>query len=53
MAQGGGPNVERLDEALVAGREAMKAGALSSVFNFGLLSPYSDTSISDKGFPDG
>jgi len=27
LAQGGGPNVERLDEALQAGREAMRAGA--------------------------
>jgi alanyl-tRNA synthetase len=27
LAQGGGPNVEKLDEALVAGREAMRAGA--------------------------
>ncbi|MFA6372321.1 MAG: alanine--tRNA ligase [Methanothrix sp.] len=27
LAQGGGPNVEKLDEALAAGREAMRAGA--------------------------
>ncbi len=27
LAQGGGPNVEKLDEALQAGREAMRAGA--------------------------
>ncbi len=26
LAQGGGPNVEKLDETLQAGREAMKAG---------------------------
>ena len=26
LAQGGGPNAERLDEALAAGREAMRAG---------------------------
>ena len=26
LAQGGGPNVEKLEEALAAGREAMKAG---------------------------
>jgi hypothetical protein len=26
LAQGGGPNVEKLDEALAAGREAMRAG---------------------------
>ena len=27
LAQGGGPNAQKLDEALVAGREAMRAGA--------------------------
>jgi alanyl-tRNA synthetase len=27
LAQGGGPNVEKLDEALQAGREAMRAGS--------------------------
>ncbi len=27
LAQGGGPNVEKLDEALAAGRGAMRAGA--------------------------
>ncbi|MGV8174686.1 MAG: DHHA1 domain-containing protein [Methanothrix sp.] len=27
LAQGGGPNAESLDEALAAGREAMRAGA--------------------------
>ena len=27
LAQGGGPNAEKLDEALQAGREAMRAGA--------------------------
>ncbi len=27
LAQGGGPDVEKLDEALAAGREAMRAGA--------------------------
>ena len=27
LAQGGGPNAEKLDEALAAGREAMRAGA--------------------------
>jgi alanyl-tRNA synthetase len=27
LAHGGGPNVEKLDEALQAGREAMGAGA--------------------------
>jgi alanyl-tRNA synthetase len=27
LAQGGGPNAEKLDEALKAGREAMRAGA--------------------------
>ena len=27
LAQGGGPNVQKLDEALAAGREAMRAGA--------------------------
>jgi len=26
-AQGGGPNAKKLDEALAAGREAMRAGA--------------------------
>jgi|GEM_PF-2811212 len=26
LAQGGGPNVEKLDEALAAGRETMRAG---------------------------
>jgi len=27
LAQGGGPNADKLDEALAAGREAMRAGA--------------------------
>ena len=27
LAQGGGPNVEKLDEALQAGKEAMRAGS--------------------------
>ena len=27
LAQGGGPNAEKLDEALAAGNEAMRAGA--------------------------
>jgi len=27
LAQGGGPNVQKLDEALAAGRAAMRAGA--------------------------
>ena len=53
LAQSGGPNVERLDGALVAGREAMRAGrSLRSSISVS-FSPYSDTSISDKGFPDG
>jgi len=50
LAQGGGPNVAKLDEALRAGMEAMRAGGLRPIaFNF--VSFRSILTFISKGHP--